>query len=157
MTLYFNTLFNPLPLNPVDSIYNESPDTRSLVDLQNNTVQDARLIDLDSGDYVVNQFGSFCGMDAVMQSVELVLFTTFGSAAAPFGQTFKEVKLITPTIQTQMMNIVTTALAYQLNNNLVQIIQLNVVKNVFNQIEIALYWKNLQTGQTLMTNAPASN
>jgi len=107
----------------------------------------ARLIDVTTKDYVVNDQGGFVGMDNVEQAVQLAIFTTFNSAVTPIGSTLRNIRVITSTINGIVQNSVQTCLANLINNK--QIILGDVIVKSPGSSSVSLYipFKNLVTGK----------
>lgn len=146
------TLYNPFP-NPNTSYYNEPNPFVGNIDAAGK-LQDARLINLYTGDYELDQYGNYIGMNSVDQSVLLCLFTTFGSASCPFGNQLFKIDMIDQNIITECQQYIELALAYQLQNNQIQLIKVDVYKDNFAQVNIKLLYKNLITTQTMKSNIP---
>jgi hypothetical protein len=127
-------------------------DRRDLLDYQgSNTIQSARYINPQTGDFEVSANNLLMGQNAIEQQVLLAINTTFNSAVLKgFGQQFGNIKLLTPNIQNQVVNIINNALSYLIQNNLITIQKINSTVNNFGQLQVQFVYNN----NTLGTQAP---
>lgn len=150
--MFIPTLYNPFP-SPTQPYYGQPNPFVGNIDAAGK-LQDARLINLYTGDYELDEYGNYIGMNSVDQSVLLCLFTTFGSASCPFGNELFKIDMIDQNITAQCQQYIELALAYQIQNNQIQLIRVNVLKDTFAQVQITLWYKNLITSQTMKSNIP---
>lgn len=132
-----------------------NPPPADLVNITgDNTIQGARYIDLQTGDYAVDDNGHFIGMDSVQQQVLMCMFTNFGSAASPIGQTLLNIKVISPNIAGQVQSAVQSALANLINNGSLTLNNVYTKKKPNGQLWIEVNFINNLTKQQLQTNTP---
>ena len=127
-------------------------DTRDLVDA-NNQVQNARLIDISTKDYVADTNGHFVGQDMLKQQVYLSMLTEFNSSSQQgFGNQLFNIKLITPNIINQCNAYVKLALANLINNGSLTLNGVNVVNNGNGQIVLQIFWTDNTNAAAQTTN-----
>ena len=142
-----------LSLNPNLTI---TYDTRDLVNPGTNNIEGARLINIATGDYVLNENGHFVGMNDIEQKVILAVLTTFNSASSPIGQRLRELKVINPTTIAQIQNYINQCLASLINGNYITLNYVNVVKPYSSALQIVVNWTNIYTQTTTTSNIPLS-
>ncbi len=132
----------PQPNSPIDR--------RDLLNYTgDNTIQSGRYIDPATGDFVVSSTNHFQGMNAVEQSVFLSLNTKFNSSSQlGFGQNFNSIKTITPNIINQITAQLQQALSFQIKNNQITLLNVNVFNNVSGQIVLNFSYINNTIGIT---------
>jgi hypothetical protein len=132
-----------------------NPPTSDLLNITGDgTVQRARYLNLQTGDYEVDDNGNFVGMDAVQQQVLMCMFTTFGTAVSPIGQTLGNILVITPNIQGQVQAAVQTALANLINNGSLTLGTVSTKRKPNGQLWIEVNFINNLSKQQLQTNTP---
>jgi hypothetical protein len=130
-------------------------DTTDLQNPNNGQIERARYINPTTGDYEVDTNGHFYGMDFIQQEVMLALLTTFGSASSNIGNNLSQIKLITPTVQTQVQSAVQSALANLLNNNQISLAApVKIFKQPNGRLSVFVNWINLTTNTTHQSNVP---
>jgi hypothetical protein len=145
MAFPYNLLSGLQPPQP-----NYPIDRRDLLDYQgSNSIQSARYIDPITKDFVVSSTNHFEGMNAVEQSVMLAINTTFNtSAQRGLGQNFLSPKFVSNQIQTQMEALLQSCLAYQIQNNQITLLNVQIMDNGFGQIAIQFAYTNNTLGTT---------
>jgi len=125
-----------------------APNTTDLLDFQGSgSVQTARYINPLTQDFELTDNATYQGMNSVEQEVQLALLTTFDSSSVlNFGQNFSSVKVITPYITSQMINLLNQCLSYQIQNNLITIYNATVTSNQFGQVFISFSFTNNTAG-----------
>jgi hypothetical protein len=114
-----------------------------------NTIQSARFIDPQTGDFVVSSTNHFEGMNAVDQAVLLAVNTTFNTSAQPsFGQNFQSIKLITGNVKVQMTAILQQCLAYLIQTNQITISNILVSQTDIGEVSMQFSYTNSTTGNT---------
>jgi hypothetical protein len=124
------------------------PNNTDLLDFQGSgNVQTSRYIDPISQDFELTANGTYQGMNSVEQEVQLALLTTFDSSSVlNFGQNFGSIKVITPYITNQMINLLNQCLSYQIQSNLITIQNTTVTSNQFGQVFISFSFTNNTAG-----------
>lgn len=103
----------------------------------------ARLIDQNTRDYVISDDGKFVGTGELQHKVFLALFTIRGSAIVPeLGQSFSNIKTITPNLQVKVEDEVRQALSSLIQAGLVSLISVQVASEQ-NRIQIKITWQDV--------------
>lgn len=88
---------------------------------------DARLIDTNTRDYVINADGNTAGMSSVSQQVFLAMSTTFGSASVTsIGNTIKSMQVLNSSYQQTINTIVQQALSALVTAGTISIVNIQV-------------------------------
>ena len=147
MSNIYQTYPLPFGLSLINTVV-PVPNNTDLLDFQNTgNVQTSRYVNPNTQDFEVFENGTYQGMDSVEQQVQVALLTTFNSSSVlNFGQNFASVKVITPFVKKQMINLLNQCLSYQVQNNLITLSNVNINSNQFGQVFISFNFTNNVAG-----------
>lgn len=136
-----------------------APNRQDLLDVQGTgLIQGSRYVNPTTQDFQLQANGLFVGENAVTQQVWLSLNTTFGTSAQNgFGQTFSQVKVITPAIQALMINALNQTLASMINEGTLTLGNVQVFQLEQNMINISFSYFNNTQGTTATVNFTLNN
>ncbi len=124
-----------------------APDRREFIN-PNNQLQNARSINVATGDYALNANGHFVGMAAILQQVYLAIATVYNSSAQQgLGQQFSSLKVNTQASTQVVSNFVNLALSSLVSANKIIVNEVDVVYISTGQLGISIDFTDLTTNQ----------
>ena len=103
------------------------PNNRPMENANQNKSLDARLIDTNTRDYVINADGNTAGMTSISQQVFLAMATTLGTAAViTIGNTIRQMKVLGDNYKSQVTGITQQALSGLVSAGYISIVNITV-------------------------------
>jgi hypothetical protein len=130
---------------------------RPMENQNQNMSLDARLIDTNTRDFVINLDGNTAGMTSVSQQVFLAMATTLGSSAvASVGNQIKEMQTLNPAYQSQIIGYTQSALSGLVSAGFISIVNITVTPLVYLTVvtgaTVNLFWMDNSQNKMQQSN-----